>query len=185
MVIGLAGQHAPIRFNAHIVERGGAAFDAQIAFNRVEMAVHGGRVPDQTRSSTASTRRWTILAGARGIIVAVHAAVVAAVSERQVHTVGRGRRLENGVRVSTSRSQTGQGSSSGEMISVNLDLNSSRSVIAWAFFTSNTSIKERRMSSTLSFFNKACAIRVAVGLKWYTRLAFTSRVPLPSSSMRR
>ena len=47
LVIRLAGDHLSIRFDAHIVERGRAAFDAQFEQNRVEMAVFGGGVPDQ------------------------------------------------------------------------------------------------------------------------------------------
>ncbi len=47
LVIGLAGENRAVRFNAHIVERGGAAFDAQVERNGVEIAVLGGGVPDQ------------------------------------------------------------------------------------------------------------------------------------------
>ncbi len=46
-VIRLARDHAAVGLHAHVVERGGAAFDAQFIFHRVEFTVLRRRVPDQ------------------------------------------------------------------------------------------------------------------------------------------
>ena len=46
-VVRLAGDDLPIRFDAHIVVSGGAAFDAKVELERIEVAILGRGVPDQ------------------------------------------------------------------------------------------------------------------------------------------
>ena len=87
--------------------------------------------------------------------------------------------------VSTSRSQTGQGSSPGEIIGRKLFLKFSRSFFAVFRETENVRDKFLVISLSLHSFNKRCAILVAVGFNWYIWLAFTSSTPLPSASILR
>ena len=47
VIIRLARQHVAIGFDAHAVERGRAAFHAQVIGSGIELAVLCGRVPDQ------------------------------------------------------------------------------------------------------------------------------------------
>ena len=47
LIVRLAGDDLPVRFHAHIVERGSAAFDSQTEQNGIEMAVLGRGIPNQ------------------------------------------------------------------------------------------------------------------------------------------
>ncbi len=51
MIIRLAGQHVAVRFDAHAVECGGAAFYAEVVGGGVKLTVLGGCVPDQLLST--------------------------------------------------------------------------------------------------------------------------------------
>ena len=47
LIIGLAGDHGAIWFDAHIVECGSAAFNAQLELHWIEGTILGRGVPDQ------------------------------------------------------------------------------------------------------------------------------------------
>jgi hypothetical protein len=47
LVVRLAGQYIPIRFDAHIIQSRRAAFHSQIERHRIKVAVLGRRVPDK------------------------------------------------------------------------------------------------------------------------------------------
>ena len=51
LIIGLAGKHIAVGFDAHAVERGGAAFDSEVAGGGVELVVLSRRVPDEFLSA--------------------------------------------------------------------------------------------------------------------------------------
>ena len=60
VVIRLAGEHVPVRFDAHAVQRGCAAFHAEVICGRVEFAVLRGRIPDEPLAALVSFSRGDI-----------------------------------------------------------------------------------------------------------------------------
>ena len=56
LVVGLAGDDAAVRLDAHVIKGGCAAFDAQFKKHRIKMAVLGGGVPDEALPGTVGVR---------------------------------------------------------------------------------------------------------------------------------
>ncbi len=69
MIIRLAGNHVAVGFGAHAVERGGAAFDSEVAGGGVELAVLGRRVPDEFLSARGGLLRCHVEDGLQLVFV--------------------------------------------------------------------------------------------------------------------
>ena len=84
VIIGLAGNHIPIRFDAHAVQGGGTPLDTQVLPGGIELTILRRRIPDQSLPALRSFLDGNIKNGSQFAFsqTSAHRKPVAGVDER-------------------------------------------------------------------------------------------------------